>query len=74
MLSQMIDFPSKLVNLVTQGKLQAQLNPGDSQVVVLVLANDQQTILDCELRPFAELAAALAVQDSIPTTQGASSE
>jgi hypothetical protein len=64
------DLSNKLANLVAQGQLQAQLNPSDPHVAVLVLASDHQTILDCELRPFSELAAALSIQEPISTHQG----
>ena len=70
MTTPLTDLPNKLANLVAQGRLQAQINPGDPPVAVLVLASDQQTILDCELRPFSELAAALTVRDPISTPHG----
>ena len=70
MMTSPTDLSNKLANLVAQGRLQAQINPVDPPVAVLVLASDHQTILDCELRPFSELAAALTVQEPISPFQG----
>lgn len=66
----LLNLPAQLTHLVAQGALLTQSNPSDPQIAVLVLASDRQTILDCELRPLSELAAALAVQQPNPTFSG----
>ena len=63
----MSDFLQTLTNLTAQGLLHNQLAPGDPQILVLVLSPDRQAVLDCELKPFSEVAALFGGHDH-PTT------
>ena len=55
---------AKLNALTQQADMLNQAATNAPQIAVLVLAADRQTILDAELRPLSDVAAALAAQQS----------
>ena len=55
---------AKLTSLAQQVALHNQAVPAEPQIAVLVLSADRRTILEAELRPLSEIAAALAAQQS----------
>lgn len=70
----MNDFIQRLTNLAAQSLLRNQLSPGDPHVLVLVLGQDRQTVLDCELKPFSEVTALFASQQTDHTQPNAMSD
>ena len=58
---------AKLTSLAQQAALHNQATPVEPQIAVLVLSADRQTILEAELRPLSDVAAALATQQSSPS-------
>ena len=59
---------AKLNDLTQQAALHNLAATNAPQIAVLVLAPDRQTILDAELRPLSDVAAALAAQQSLLST------